>query len=826
MNTPRRKPKIVRKKVSKAEEFSYTRRNFWKILILVVFFFTIFLIIATVHFYNATDLFVQKNLENLAETKTSAIYSEPFMIFKGQKISSEALKRQIDKRQYVPSIEDPSNPGDYMIKDSILIIYSRRFLQPNGEIREAAKIVYNFESGDLKNLFDSTKDELVLEPIAIATLGTDDVRASVYKRLDQLPKYLPNAFIAIEDQRFYKHIGIDPFGIIRAMARNISSGHLLQGGSTITQQLAKNLFFTSQKSILRKINEAFAAISLERHLSKEKILEMYLNEVYFGRDGSVSVHGVSEAALTFLGKPVEQITISEAALLAGMVKAPSSFALRKNLDKAVDRRDIVLASMKEESYITEQEYQFAKNQKITVSNATIHKKLAPHFITQLESELGKAFDIDSSIESGLSVFTGIDREYQQCAEKAVADGIEELEKTHPSLKRKNHPLEGALVSIEPFSGLIKSWVGGRDFSVNQFNHVSQASRQIGSTIKPFVYLTALSPEFNSYKVATTVSILSDEPISIKIPGGSWSPQNYDKKFRGDVTVRYALENSLNVPAVYISQKVGIPKIVDVLKAFHVSDHIDEVPSLALGAVNTTLLRMTSAYAALANGGRYIAPRLFSSVLTKDGTLAMSASAEEEIVASEGPVYILTNIMQGVVDHGTARGVRTGGFNGIVAGKTGTTNDARDAWFIGFTSNLSTGVWVGFDDNKKIGLTGGIAAVPIWTHYMKCISPYFEDLPFLAPPSVETLNIDNVSNKVIDPKCPVESSKQEVFLKGTEPKTTCESSEEPAPSIDSNSPVDDSNYQGFPEYEDQSKSGIAEDYEKEQRKSKSFWDSIF
>ena len=786
------------------------------------------------YLYRQTDKLIVDNRTSLGASKISAIYTEPFMVFQGQKSTEDALKKQLAKRQYGISINDPSEIGEYRFDGSVLKIYTRAFTQPNGQTRDPALVWYNFETGAISNKLDLMKHELVLEPIPIASLGSDDIRASRYKKLSELPPYLPQAFLAIEDQRFYSHMGVDPIGIFRAMVRNIIAGRFVQGGSTITQQLAKNLFFTAQKSLTRKIKEAFAALSLERHLSKEKILELYLNEVYFGRDGTVSVHGVSEAASSFLNKKVEDLTISEAALLAGMVKAPSTYALRKNLTKALERRDRVLQEMQDASYITNDQASQARTQKIIVSNINQHRPVAPHFMAQLESELSKAIDMEAAVASGISVFTGMDREFQQCAETALSDGVAALEKSHPSLKRKDVPLEASLVSIEPFSGLIKAWVGGRDFSKNQFNHVSQAARQVGSTIKPFVYLTALSPELNSYKVATPISILGDEPISIPVAAGMWQPQNYDKKFRGDVTLRYALENSLNVPAVYLSQRVGIARIADTLKRFFVADEVPLLPSLALGALDTTLLRMTAAYSALANGGRYVHPRLFSSVISRDGQLSMSVPIEEETVADEGAVYILTNILQGVVERGTARGIRTGGFSGTAAGKTGTTNDARDAWFIGFTPNLATGVWVGYDDNKKIGLTGGVAAVPIWTSYMKCIQPYLDDNSFLAPPSITTRTIDTGTYRVIDPSCPpTGAQKPEVFLKGTEPDTTCSGAEQ----LELPPPVDDDSYSGFDNGETPSeerspsrRSGsIAEEYEMQQRDrstDRGFWDSLF
>lgn len=785
--------------------------------------------LACIVMYSAADSLVVASLKTLKFDSASAIYSEPFMVFEGSRVSESALRRQFDKRQYVET-GDPAAPGEFSVNAGTVKIVTREFLLPNGKVKPVSRVRYNFLTGDLSNETQPEKKELLLEPLPIAALGSGEIRVSAYKKLEDFPAFLPKAFIAIEDQRFYSHFGIDPIGIFRAVVRNLTSGHVVQGGSTITQQLAKNLFFSSQRSIVRKIKEAFAALSLERHLSKDKILELYLNEVYFGRDGPVSVHGVSEAASSFLGKSLGEINLSEAALFAGMVKAPSSFALRRHLPKAIERRNTVLQEMLDENFISEADYKAAIAYQIKPAQESVHKRLAPHFISSVEAALSDSIDMESAIASGVSIYTGMDREYQACAESAVSAGLERLEKAYPSLRRKDVPLEGALVSLEPYSGLVKAWVGGRDFGRNQFNHVNQARRQIGSTIKPFVYLTALSPQFNDYKLATPVSILADEPIEIPVPGGVWSPENYDRKFRGDVTLRYALENSLNVPAVYVSQRVGIPHIVDVLKRFHVADNADAVPSLALGALDTTLLNMTAAYGALANGGRYVEPRMFSSVLSSNGEISLSIPPKEEEVADEAPVFVLTNIMQGVVERGTAHGIRTAGFAAPVAGKTGTTNDARDAWFIGFTPSIVTGVWVGFDDNKKIGLTGGVAAVPIWAEYMKCIAPYSEPMSFLPPPGVIFKDVDASSYRVVDPRCPAGGRTiKEVFLKGSEPETTCDAD---ARSIEERPPVGENEFgDAEPDSEtfDRRRGGsLAEDYELENRRRRgsSFWDRLF
>jgi membrane carboxypeptidase/penicillin-binding protein len=321
---------------------------------------------------------------------------------------------------------------------------------------------------------------------------------------------------------------------------------------------------------------------------------------------------------------------------------------------------------------------------------------------------------------------------------------------------------------------VRAWAGGRDFSENQFDHVYLAKRPVGSTIKPFVYLTALDQSLNHYKVATATSILADEPMTIQNPGApDWSPSNYDRQFRGDVTLRYALEHSLNLPTVYLAQRIGLAAVASTIERFHLAKQIPAVPSLVLGTAETSLIDLVASYGALANGGIYVQPRPFVSAIDQDGVTVATARISEERVATEAPVFVLTNLLQGVIERGTATRVRSLGYRAEVAGKTGTTDEARDAWFIGYTPDLVAGVWVGFDDNKRVGLTGGVAAVPIWTEFMQCASQFREPLPFIAPPGVSIIKIDSESGLAATTSCPPENIVEEIFVKGTEPSESCD-----------------------------------------------------
>jgi membrane carboxypeptidase/penicillin-binding protein len=329
------------------------------------------------------------------------------------------------------------------------------------------------------------------------------------------------------------------------------------------------------------------------------------------------------------------------------------------------------------------------------------------------------------------------------------------------------------VALDPHSGLVRAWIGGRDFNESQFNRVDQGLRQIGSTVKPFLYLSALDGSLNSYKVASPISVLEDKPMAITARNrAAWVPENFDRDFRGDVSLRYALENSLNMPAIYVAQRIGVPTLKRTLEAFQVAAQIPAVPALALGALDTNLLQLTSAYGALATLGVHATPRLYVSALDGAGTRLSGTTLAERRVADEAAVFVLTDILQGVLARGTGKAARTAGFGRPAAGKSGTSDKTRDAWFVGYTPSLVVGVWVGFDDNTPTGLSGGGAAAPIWGDFMHCSEPFIPDLQFLRPAGVQVVAIDSRTGEVATPDCPAEDRIEEVFVSGTEPTSSC------------------------------------------------------
>jgi penicillin-binding protein 1B len=723
-----------------------------------------------------TFLYIDQRVADLIEAretgKIPAIYSDVRPILAEHLPPLDLIERELQRRRYRAVDSVPTHAGDYQLDQNRLTFISREFFGSDGRKRPSLRI--EIQSSPPSILVQNREaSQIELEPQVISNLGSGDQRASKFRPLKEIPKIIRQAVTAIEDERFYEHSGIDFFGIMRALFVNLRAMRVVQGGSTITQQLAKNMLLSPERTIGRKVMEIFAAFSIERRLSKDRILELYLNEVYLGQEGSIAIHGVAEAASSFFGKKLEEVSTPEASVIAGVIKAPSYFAPRRHPKRALERRNVVIEKLYELGHISRQEQTRALEAPLAVVEETSYRKEAPFFIAALKQRLDAQLNVDAALLTGLRVYTGIDSIAQYCAEDALEAGLEKLKTTYPKILKKKQPLEAGLVAIEPFSGKVRAWVGGRDFQKNQFNHVDQAIRQIGSTIKPFLYLTALDPQLNTYKTATPLSVLSDRPVQLQVENQPlWEPENYDHEYRGDVTLRYALENSLNIPAVQVAQKVGFETVARTIRRFRISENVLAVPSLALGALDTNLLAVTSAYGALANSGVYVAPRLFITAMGSEGAILSTEEVKEERVAADAPVYVLNNILQGVVERGTGAAVRREGFRGTAAGKTGTSNDTRDAWFVGFTPILSTGVWVGYDNNDKVGLTGGQAAAPIWAAFMNCISPFYPDTPFIAPNTVVVADIDRVSGQRATENCPREQIVREIFVHGTEPQSLC------------------------------------------------------
>ena len=728
-------------------------------------------------------IFLKKEIQVILARKitnsSSVVYSRPLPLTTGISIKKIHLEDRLNRLNFRKVESVPVRSGEFSLNKSNLKIYLKEtFIRPDQIQASSLFDLTLSEYGEIQEIREGGLGKptqiIWIEPEVLSSLGDSSQRAVNFKNLNDFSQDLKNALLAVEDEHFYYHVGIDPVSIVRATLVNLKSGKVVQGGSTLTQQLAKNLFFSSERSIFRKIKEALAAVVLETAYSKDQIFEMYLNEIFLGQEGRFAIHGFGEASKSFFGKEISDVNLAEAALLAGMVKAPSSYSPRNHLEEAQERQRIVLGRMESLEMITSKQRSDAEKFPIKTFSAVRSRRIAPYFVDYLTREVGNLLS-DNSIDDGaFKIVSGLDLEYQNCADSSVESGIEQLLKTYPYLKRSKEPLQAALISVVPSSGEIRAWVGGRDFGESQFDRISLAKRQPGSTFKPFVYLTALDGTLNQYKTAKTTSILMDEPTTIDVPGNDeWSPQNYDKEYRGQVRLRDALALSLNVPTVNLAQKVGIKSIANTARLFGFGDDLPAVPSLALGAGEVTPLALAQAYSIIANGGIKRSLHPFFYVMNTDSyNIKYQRQVEENRIVGEPATYILTDILRTAIERGTGTIVRKLGVEGAIAGKTGTTNDARDSWFVGFTPKILTVVWVGFDSNKPIKLTGAQAAAPIWASYMKCIAPMEPNIEFIAPPGVVQAQLDRESGLLFTPSCPEHARITELFVKDTEPVTPC------------------------------------------------------
>ena len=594
--------------------------------------------------------------------------------------------------------------------------------------------------------------------------------------LARVSPHLINAILAIEDQRFYDHNGIDVVRVAGAALSNLREGRRAQGGSTITQQLARQSLLTTEKTYRRKFTEIVVAARLEGQFTKDQILEMYLNKVYFG-DG---LYGVEAASMGYLGKPASAVTVAEAALLAGLVKSPSSYAPTVSLEKATARRNVALRAMLDAKMIDSPTYAKAVKEPVKLDDALRRGEMyGQYFKEEVRRFLVERFGWERVYQGGLKVYTTVDLDMQKEAEAEVARGIAEIEKRQ---RRKDedasNPLQAALVALDPHTGEVRAMVGGRDFEKSNFNRATQAKRQPGSAFKPFVYAAALEQGFTPGTVLTNL----DDPIMTL--QGAWVPE--DEHSEGSsMTMRAALKTSSNRAAVRMLEDVGIPVTVDYAKRLGVGS-VPSVPSLALGSGEVTLSSMTAAYAAFANGGMVQAPMLVRRVETTQGEVLYTAKQEPQQAVSEQTAFLMSNMLADVINAGTGAAARSVGFRLPAAGKTGTTNDYHDAWFVGFTPKLAAGVWVGYDQPRTI-IGGGYAsvlAVPVWGRFMAAATTKDRPEWFSTPARITSATICRLSGKLATDSCHESVTDAnghvtnestvytEYFVEGTEPTELC------------------------------------------------------
>lgn len=702
----------------------------------------------------------------------SRVYSDSTQFVPGIRYPRAVLEPKLNHVGYREVKNKVENPGEYRYVGDDLEIFLNNFEYPDMEFH-AMPVLVEMKGSQvtrIKRLTDNiTLRGVRIEPELITSIYDNAMEDRVPVALDAVPKVLTDAIIATEDKTFYSHHGVSPRGVLRAIRDDIREKALVSGGSTLTQQLVKNLFLDSSRTFRRKGQEALMAVLLELRYDKPEILEAYLNEIYLGQNGSVQVVGVEQASQVYFGKKVTYLTLGEAATLAQMIKSPNVLQPLKYPERAKKGRNITLKLMLDQGKIKPAEYEAAIAAPLSVTRFPKTTRSAPFFVDLVLKQLRETYPETQLKTEGLRIFTSLDMIMQRSAEEALDNGIANLSKKYRHIRNSQTPLEGVVLTIQPGTGYVKALVGGRNYTNTQFNRAIQARRQPGSLFKPFVYVTAMDPSRGEHTL-TASTVLDDSPISVKAGTADWKPQNYDNRFHGPVTVREALAHSYNIPAVRAAIDAGVPNVIKTAANIGVESKLQPYPSVSLGSFEVTPLEIAYAYSAFANLGVKSEPVTILAVVTPEGELKESRSIRMKRVAPASVCYVMNDVLKDVFNFGTAARARSLGFEHDYAGKTGTTNNYRDAWFIGYSPRILSLVWVGFDDGHSVRLAGGDACIPIWTRHMNRIDGLIADVDWKRPEDVTEREIDPESGMLATPYCP--RSRGEVYVAGTEPESVC------------------------------------------------------
>lgn len=697
----------------------------------------------------------------------SRLYGQPRVLEVGQLggVSSLAADlRELGYREFAGSL----SPGQYQTAKDRLNVYLRPFPTPAGRDRGGyLEVTYSRSRISALVWRGAPVGRASLEPPLVAAYLGSDRNEKRPVAVADLPEELVRAVLAAEDSSFFRHAGLSPRGIVRALWVNLRRAELQQGGSTLTQQLVKNLFLTHERNLGRKVREALLALLVDLRYSKTEILEAYLNEIYWGISGETNVIGVGSAAWAYFGKRPRELDLCESALLAGMIRSPGRYSPARHPERAVARRDWVLERMARLEWLEEGRRATVAGSPLCYSPQPLRGRAAPYFLDFAAREASRRFGVSELETSGHALLSTLQPAGQHEAEEAVAWGLEALESSYEKGRDLAGPLQAALVSIDPRTGAVRAYVGGRSYRDSQFDRVSNARRQAGSAFKPVVYTAAFDR-----RVAMPASFVEDSPVTLTASGrDAWRPQNSDGHFRGWVTAREALERSLNVPTVRVAMATGLEEVVERARDLGISTPLSPVPSLALGAFEVTPIDLATAYATLAAQGTRPPVHGLVAVLDRDGApVAGDDLPPAEETVSPQVAFVVTSVLQGVLERGTGSASRRLGVTDLVAGKTGTTNDGRDSWFAGYSPDRATLVWVGYDDNSPSRLSGTRAALPIWARFTARVRPAGGYPIFAQPPGVTTALIDPQTGELATGRCP--SALTEVFFRGQTPRWAC------------------------------------------------------
>jgi penicillin-binding protein 1B len=728
-----------------------------------------------VYYYVQFSGEIDARLSGQLFNRASLVFSAPTPITPGEKLMPEDLASRLRKALYAEN--DGSRVGTYTVAPSRVEIRPGPLSSLASGPSPEGPVTVDFRGGRIATItgpHSDSMDRYLLEPEVITTLFDQSRTKRRVLRYQDVPPVLVNAVLAAEDRRFFSHHGVNIYRILAAAFKDIRTEEPLQGGSTLTMQLARNFFLTSQRTFHRKLEEVFLALLMEQRLTKEQIFELYSNQVYLGQRGSFSIDGLGEAADAYFNKDVRGLTLPEAALLAGLIRGPNLYSPYRHPLQACRVRNYVLREMQEDGFITADQARQASQAPLGIAPPNVEGSQAPFFVDMVKDQLLAHFSEHDLISQSYRIYTTLDPELQRAASEAVRSGMAEVDQQLDRRRRAKQPPshpnqpQVALVVLDPHSGEVRALVGGRNYAVSQLNH-AVARRQPGSSFKPFVYAAALSSAVDgSDPLVTPATVLMDAPTTFEFDDRVYEPHNYKEEYHGPVILREALSFSLNSATVSLAQMIGYEKVRDLAIAAGINRDLVATPALALGAYVATPLEITAAYTIFADGGEYWSPKLVLSVRDSSGHELWSPAGTHAQVLDPRVAYQMVNLLESVVNSGTGAGVRSRGFTLPAAGKTGT---SHDGWFAGFTSNLLAVVWVGYDDARELNLSGASSALPVWTDFMKAATelPTYRDVrDFTAPPGVVMAEVRLPSGPG-DPIDPAAAS-QEIFIEGTEPHT--------------------------------------------------------
>jgi penicillin-binding protein 1B len=737
------------------------------------------------YYYVAFSRQIEARLHGERERVLPRVFARPLELRRGQSLGAAQIIDRLNDLGYAQRAR-VEKPGEFAVGAGAISVI------PRGGSRHGQTVRIRFEQPRVRqaggppaipgrvsaiDTGGASRDSVTLDPPLLTAFVTNrEKRRQV--PLSAIPARMVQAVIAIEDRRFYDHPGVDPVRMVGALVSNLRGRRrYLEGASTLTQQLARNFFLTEaiaqeaaarQRSWRRKLLEQFMSLILERKASKDEILELYLNDVYLGQRGSFAVHGVAEASRLFFAKDVSNVSLAEAATIAGIIQSPAVWSPFHSPERARERRNVVLRAMADAGFISEDAASRVSSEPVQVVQRALESQ-APYFVDLVGQTLAEQMPNLAGVTSSLDVYTTLDIHLQRIAQDAMRDGIVRVDQILARRKRQRQA-QAALIAVDPRTGDVLALVGGRSYNQSQYNRAVAAKRQPGSVFKPFVYLAAFErAAAEGRSDITPATLVVDEPTMFEYDEG-WNPSNYEDEYDGEITFRRALAMSRNIATIHAAELAGFDTVARLWKSINVGTQPHAYPAITLGVFEASPFDIATAFTLFPNGGELRPLRVLTRV-TSGGVDRPVPVVAPRRVARADTTFLVTNMLRGVISEGTAAAVRASGFSPDAAGKTGTTNDLRDAWFVGFTPELLTVVWVGVDDNQPLGLSGAQAALPIWIPFMTQALAGRPSQPFAEPEGVTWVDIDKDTGKLATPTCP--RVIHEAFLTGSEPLEPCE-----------------------------------------------------